>query len=219
MGKKLEIKSGQRFNKLIVIKEVDRFIQPSGQPQRGFLCKCDCGKTKVIRLSHLIHNRVRSCGCLTGEFHGDSHTQLHNTYRAMKNRCYNSNYHEYYLYGGRGIKICKEWENSYLTFKGFALKNGYKEGLWIDRINNYKGYSPDNCRFVNAIESVNNRRDTYCVNYNNKKIAFMLLLREKGLYYYRCAIRSRILRGWSVEKAVDTPITKGNYHRTNFDAN
>ena len=113
--------------------------------------------------------------------------------------------------------MCDEWKNSYLKFKEFALKNGYKNNLLIDRKDNNKGYSPENCRFANVIESVNNRRNTFYVNYKNKEISFMLLIRKKGLYCHKDAIRSRILRGWNVEKAINTPITKGNYYRNNYE--
>jgi len=212
--KELEIVSGQRFNNLAIIKEVDKFVQPSGQTQRGFLCKCDCGNKKIVRLSHLVHNQVRSCGCLNGERHGGCGTQLHNTYRGMKNRCYNENYPKFQNYGGRGIGICDEWLNSYSAFREFALNNGYEDGLWIDRIDNEKGYSPDNCRFVDSIESVNNRRNTFYVNYNGKKISFMMLIRDKGLVGHETAIRCRILRGWNHNEAIDVPIRKGNYYTT-----
>lgn len=212
---KLEVKPGQRFGQLTIIKEVNKFIQPSGQTQRGFLCKCDCGNEKIIRLSHLNHNRVRSCGCLLGERHGDNGTHLHNTYRGMKNRCYNESYIDWENYGGRGIRVCDEWRNSYLAFRDFALKNGYKDGLCIDRIDNDKGYYPANCRFVNDIISVNNRRNTFYVEYRGRKIPFMILMREKGLIDHQYTIRARIKRGWSDARAIDTPIRKGNYYRVN----
>ncbi|MDR9419490.1 hypothetical protein [Gracilimonas sp.] len=207
---KLEIPKGKRYGKLTVIKEVEKFVQPSGQTQRGFLCRCDCGNTKKVRLSHLEHDRVNSCGCLAGEFHDDHGTSLHNTWRGMKNR--SKEYHsQSYLYSDRGIDICDEWENSYLEFKTWALENGYEEGLTIDRKNNDKGYHPGNCRFVPQYVNNANRRNTYFVKYKGEEIAFTLLLRKKGLTDHYAAIRSRIKRGWDVDEAIDTPIREGNY--------
>jgi len=208
----LEIPKGKRFGKLVVIKEVDKFIQPSGQSQRGFLCKCDCGNKKKVRLSHLRHNRVNSCGCNLGEMHGENKTKLYNTWRGMKNRV--KEYHsESHLYYDRGITMFKGWRKSFLTFKDWALKNGYKEGLTIDRIDNNKGYYPDNCRFVPQYINNANRRNTMVVEYKGKEIPFTLLIREKKLQENIDAIRSRILRGWSADDAIDTPIRKGNYTR------
>lgn len=208
----LEILKGERFGKLVVIKEVDKFIQPSGQTQRGFLCECDCGNKKKVRLSHLRHNRVTSCGCNIGEMHGENKTKLYNTWRGMKNRV--KEYHsESHLYYDRGINMFEGWRKSFLAFKDWALKNGYKEGLTIDRIDNNKGYHPDNCRFVPQYINNANRRNTMVVKYNGEEIPFTLLIRKKKLQKHIGAIRSRILRGWSADDAIDTPIRKGNYTR------
>lgn len=209
---RLEIPKGKRFGKLVVIKEVDKFIQPSGQKQRGFLCKCDCGNNKKVRLSHLRHNRVNSCGCSLGEMHGEHKTKLYNTWRGMKGRVKES-HSESHLYYDRNIDICKEWKGSFLTFKKWALENGFKDGLTIDRINNDKGYYPDNCRFVPQYINTANRRNTMVVKYKGKDIPFTLLIREKKLQEHSASIRSRINRGWSVDDAIDTPIRKGNYIR------
>lgn len=208
--KRCEVKSGERFGKLTIIKEVDRFTQPSGQTQRGFLCKCDCGNNKKVRLSHLRHNRVISCGCENGGLHGESNTPLHTIWRGMKNRV--QEYHsESHLYYDRGIKLYKQWEESYIKFRGWALDNGYKEGLTIDREDNDKGYFPDNCRFVPQYVNNANRRNTHFVNYKGEDIAFTLLIRRKGLTENEATIRGRIKRGWKVKDAIDTPIRRGNY--------
>lgn len=209
---KIDVNKGDRFNKLTVIKEVEKFVQPSGQSQRGFLCKCECGNTKKVRLSHLRHNRVVSCGCELGEMHGDTGSKLHNTWRGMINRCDRSSYKESHLYKERGITVYEKWKNSYLSFKNWALKNGYKEGLTIDRINNDKGYYPDNCRFVTQYINNLNRRNTYTVNYKGKEEPLMLILDKKGLKDKYTTIRSRIKRGWDIERAIETPIRKGNYN-------
>lgn len=92
------------------------------------------------------------------EYNGKSYTSLYNRWRCMKKRCYNQNTSEYERYGGRGITVCEEWINSSDAFIEWALSHGYKEELQIDRIDNNKGYSPDNCRWVTPKVNMNNRR-------------------------------------------------------------
>lgn len=91
--------------------------------------------------------------------HGMKGTKLYNTWKSMKRRCYNSNYKYYKDYGARGITICDEWLHHFKPFFDWAMDNGYKEGLSIDRIDNNKGYSHDNCRWVDqSTQNENTRR-------------------------------------------------------------
>lgn len=197
---------GNKYGKLTVISKGKKFYQPSGQFQQGWTCKCECGRIKDIRGAHLESGRTTSCNC---NGHGETGTKLHNTWRGMKNRC--KPYHsESHLYYDKGIKVCKEW-NTFNKFKEWALQNGYKDGLTIDRIDGNKGYYPDNCRFVSQKVNSNNTENTFYVNYNGDKKAFMLLLDEKGLTNHSAAIRSRIKRGWPVSDAINKPIRQGNY--------
>ncbi len=208
----IDVEIGEKYGKLTVIKEVEKFVQPSGQSQRGFLCKCECGNTKKVRLSHLRHGRVISCGCELGEMHGDTGTNLHNIWRGMINRCERDSYSESHLYKDRGITVCDEWKESYLTFKKWAKNNGYEEGLTIDREDNDRGYSPDNCRFLTQYENNLNRRNTYTVKYNGEERPLMLILDEMGKKHKYQTIRTRIERGWDVKKAIEKKIRKGNYN-------
>jgi hypothetical protein len=209
--KKLNIEAGMKFGKLEVIREVERFTQPSGQWQRAFLCRCECGKEKRVRLSHLRHGRVISCGCEAGESHGMSKSKLYNTWRGMKNRCYCSSYAEWHLYGGRGIGMCDAWRDSFSAFQSWAMDNGFSEGLEIDRLNNDKGYSPENCRFTTPLENSHNRRVTLVVNYQGSRRAFPDVLRSLGLMNHYNTIRDRIKRGWNHTEAINSPIRQGNY--------
>lgn len=207
----LDIQKGDRFTKLTVLKEVDRFVQPSGQTQRGLLCICDCGKEKRVRLSHLIHQRVRSCGCLINEWHGYTGTHLHNIWRGMRNRV-SPNYFEKQYYFDKGIDMYSGW-SKFPIFKEWALLNGYHKSLEIDRRENSKGYHPYNCRFVTREQNLANRDCTFMISYKGKDIAFMTVLRDTDKMPHMAAIRCRIKRGWNHDKAIDTPIRKGNYHR------
>ena len=212
MGKRLEINIGDKFGMLTVIKETESKRIPSGQINRFMLCRCDCGTEKEIRLLHLVRFRIISCGCAYGIVrHGDSNKKIYKLWRSIKYRCNTSPYITTYY--SNHITICSDWDNDYILFRDWALSNGYKEGLQIDRKDNTKGYYPDNCRFVTSIINVNNRENTFMVEYNGKITPFMNIVYEKELFMNIGAIRGRIKRGWSVQKAIDTPIKTGNYIR------
>lgn len=210
MSVRLIINRGDKFGKLTVIKEAEKKILPSGQPNRIILCKCDCGNKKEIRLLHLVRGRIRSCGCLPKVRVGKSQDPLCKRWRAIKYRC-TPNYFEKHLYYDKGIRVCDEWLNSFDEFKKWSLSNGYKPELQIDRIDGSKGYSPDNCRWVTAIINANNRSDTIFVEYNGIKESLKLILVKQGKEFHYSAIRSRIKRGWFINDAINTPIKKGNY--------
>lgn len=211
--KKLNIVAGERFGKLVVIVESERAVLPSGQKNRQMLCRCDCGTETVVRVVHLTRGRTISCGCMVGEKHGQVKSPLYTIWRGMKNRCNTDTYIDHHRYKDRGITVCKEWSDSFIAFRDWALFNGYKEGLQIDRIENNEGYSPNNCRFVTNIINVNNREITVMVLYSGKLVSLSLLLRNKNLHEHYAAISGRIGRGWKAQKAIDTPIRKGRYKK------
>jgi len=128
-------------------------------------CVCSCGNIKSIKAEILKAGDSKSCGCLTSKMiseniktHGLSKSRIYNTYRHMINRCYNKNVDMYYNYGGRGITVCDEWDN-FESFHQWATCNGYQNNLTIDRKDNDKGYSPDNCKWSTQTEQQRNRRD------------------------------------------------------------
>lgn len=210
--RRLAVGAGDVFNLLTVVREVEKAVLPSGQKNRQFLCKCECGNEKVVRLIHLVRGRIASCGCLAGQRHGMVNTPLHNTWRAMKNRCSNDGYIDYDRYKGRGITVCKEWGN-FPAFAEWAFQNGWADGLQIDRIDNNGNYEPSNCRFVSSKDNVNNRSNTLIVKYKGRSIPLATALEEIGKRENYHNVYERITRGWDHTKAIDTPIRQGNYRR------
>lgn len=205
------IKTGDRFNYLTVISELPKRVLPSGQKIRMIECVCDCGKRTNVALLHLVRSRIKSCGHISLKLNGESHSVLCKRWKAMIERCLPNaiDSHRYYQ---RGIKVCDEWRNNYNAFKKWAIENGFREDLQIDRIDNNGIYEPTNCRFVTPAENTWNKEVTYKVYYNNETVPLLLLIREKGINEkHLAAIRGRIARGWKVEDAIDTPIKKGNY--------
>ena len=203
---------GEKYGKLTVISEAPKRIQPSGQKPRRFICKCDCGKETDVLGLHLVRGRIESCGCICKTKNGESATRLHRKWKSMIERCYpnsinSKNYYE------KGIRVCDEWHNNYLAFKKWALENGYKRKLTIDRIDNSKGYYTENCRFITGIENINNRDITLFVIYKGERVAFMPLMRRLNITDETRlgTIRARIKRGHCGDYAIDTPTRKGNY--------
>jgi hypothetical protein len=162
--------SGDRFNRVILINRVEN---GSGYDQR-WLCKCDCGKTKVIRLANLKNGHAKSCGCLDRELkskrffkHGHSHSGkngnpsiYYKLWNCMLTRCENKNVKYYHIYGGRGITVAPEFHDS-STFIKYILENlgpRPSDKHSIDRINNDGNYEPGNLRWATAKEQSNNKR-------------------------------------------------------------
>lgn len=135
-------------------------------------------------------------------------TRLQEIFHSMKQRCCNSNNKNYKNYGGRGISICNEWLNSPKMFYEWARKNGYAEGLSIDRIDNNKGYSPENCRWTTAKQQANNKRDNRLITYKGRTQTLALWCDELKLDYD--VVEHRLSRNnWIAEKAFET---KKNAH-------
>lgn len=135
---------------------------------------------------------------------------------TMKQRCYNPNKDNYNNYGGRGIKICDEWNNreivatskgsyskGYLAFKKWALENGYQDNLTIDRIDPNGNYEPSNCRWVSMKVQSNNKTNNHFVTYKDKTQTIKQWCDELNLNY--TLVRKRIQIGWKIEKAFETP--------------
>jgi len=163
---------GRRFGRLVVVGIDDR-----GVKRTYYFCQCDCGNTKSVRSDGLLSGAVQSCGCMKREQdrtnltanhkHKMSHTRPYEIWQCMKKRCYNPHDARYDRYGGRGITVCDEWRNDFKAFYKWALENGYADNLTIDRIDNDKGYSPDNCRWADAETQCRNRASNINITIGN----------------------------------------------------
>lgn len=188
--------TGQRFGKLVAVEPAFR---KNGAAY--WLCACDCGNKKVIRLGDLSQGRTKSCGCwksfvsrTRAVTHGMTNTRLYNIWTGMKSRCENKNDKFYHRYGGRGIKVCESWK-SFDKFMEWAIPNGYDEVLKIDRINNDGDYEPENCKWSTQIEQSNNMCRNHLITFNGETMSLMEWHRKTGINY--STIRSRAQRGCS----------------------
>lgn len=167
--------TGQRFGRLTVLEFV-----PDESKKTRWKCKCDCGNQKIIHGNHLLSGNTKSCGCLSQEnakrqgennkVHNKCNTRLYSIFHGMKDRCYNLNASNYLQYGGRDIAICDEWLNDFQAFYDWAILNGYKDNLSIDRVDNDGNYEPSNCRWVDVKTQCRNRRSNIFVEYEGKML-------------------------------------------------
>ena len=128
---------------------------------------------------------------------------LYNSWKHMKERCYNPYCREYRHWGGRGITVCDAWKNEFLAFKEWALANGYEEGLTIDRINNDGNYEPSNCRWATRKVQSNNRRGLHHLTYKGVTKTITEWSAITGIPLTTLYMRLTAY-GWSVEKAIET---------------
>jgi hypothetical protein len=195
--------AGQHFGRLTVID------LNSGGKNASWNCICDCGNHITVSRPNLINGHVRSCGCLYEESRADCHKthgltytnkRLRRIYDGMKSRCTNPNASRYERYGGRGITVCNEWVDDYAAFYGWAMANGYRDDLTIDRKDNDGNYEPSNCRWSD--KKIQNRNSTNCryltVNGVTKTVAEWA--EETGLH--KMVITYRINHGWTPEKVI-----------------
>lgn len=130
--------------------------------------------------------------------HGLKHSRLYNTWCRMKMKCYNKNDSHYPYYGGRGITVCDEWLNNVMTFHDWAINNGYRDDLSIDRIDVNGNYEPNNCRWVDQKAQVRNRRNTIQITYKGETKPLAEWCELLNLNYG--TLKRRYYKGWDVPK-------------------
>ncbi len=172
-------------------------------------CLCDCGNSAVIRGSYLRSGMTKSCGCYHKDVvlkHGRSRTPAYYAWLAAKSRCTNPKNPGFSRYGARGITICKRW----LSFNSFLKDMGEKPaGLSLDRKNNYKGYSPSNCRWATKDQQMNNLRRTVYISAFGETKSVSQWARDERCLVKKQALQTRISKfGWTPETAMKTPLWK-----------
>lgn len=198
---------GMTFGRLSVISKANTRIYKSGGKKTAFLCRCSCGNEVEVLGSSLTKGQ-QSCGCLKNEkfierstSHGMTKTKTFVTWCAMKTRCNNKNASSYVNYGGRGIKVCDDWNNS---FEAFLRDMGEKpsDEFSIERINVNGNYEPSNCKWATKKEQVRNKRSNRFITFNG--ITKTLVEWAESLKMDQASLRER-LQKWSLEKALTTP--------------
>lgn len=212
--------TGMRFGLLKVVEKQEGKTDSSKSCY--WLCKCECGNVvsrKTSNLKRAYKGAVPNCGCLNRKRlkdksyamkkHGMTRTKIFSVWGNMLDRCNNPNNFEYHLYGGRGIKVCDEWNADFLKFYDWAIKNGYvnessknrKNILTLDRIDVNGNYEPDNCRWITAKQQIRNRRNTIFVELNGKKIALGEVCENYNVDYQKM-YKKVIIKNEKVENAI-----------------
>lgn len=199
--------AGQKFGKLTAIERIG--VNANGNYL--WRCVCDCGKEKIVPSGKLVQGRATNCGCDTFRLKSEAYSKhglLKNgkkqrtftIWNDMKTRCLNPNSMSYPRYGGRGIKICSEWLESYAAFHNWAIGNGYGDNLTIDRIDNDGNYCPENCRWVDSKTQANNNSRNHKITYNGKTMTLAEWATE--LKIRRATIVHREKLGIPLDKSV-----------------
>lgn len=198
---------GQKFGMLTVLS-----YSHSKNRKTYWLCKCDCGNEKVLRLDSFKTNREHktvSCGCYNkikakSTTHGLSDTKLYHVWASMKDRCLNPNNKHYSRYGGRGIQIYPEWFD-YNNFYTWSMSNGYEDGLSIDRIDNNGNYEPNNCKWTTQYTQNRNTSRNRMYQINGEYLCVTDIANKYNIK--RTTLNARLNRGVPIEEAIK-PVKK-----------
>lgn len=187
--------SGQRYGRLTAVKRValtDRHTK--------WLFNCDCGQETVVHLDAVRAGATRSCGCLRrediavrstthGHKRGRRSTRTHRAWQHAKSRCLNPNDEKFPIYGGRGIRVCERWSNSFESF--LADMGECPADHSIDRIDPDKGYEPSNCRWATTKQQARTRTDNVLVEFGGRRLILKDFAAEMGVNYKRLHNRMR----------------------------
>ena len=190
-------KIGRTFGMLTVIRRADDFTRANPR----YLCVCKCGNEVTRAVSGLTRNGVSSCGC-ANKTHGLTNSRVYNIWDSMIGRCYRPSNASFATYSENGITVCERWR----TFQNFFDDMGHPptDKHCVDRIDNSLGYSPDNCRWVTTKANCRNKTTNKLLTYRGETLCMAEWCDRLGLTYD--VVSTRLHRGWTVERALSTPI-------------
>lgn len=198
--KKIHINIGDRFNKLTT----HAFTAMHSQ----VIFKCDCGNIITKNINDVRTGKIQSCGCLKQEIiirrntkHNLSSTRLYHIWEGMKIRCYNTKHRSYKYYGKKGITICNSWLN-FMNFYNWAISNGYKDNLTIDRSNNKGNYEPNNCKWIPFVEQAINTSQVIQITAFNETKPLKEWISDHRCKVCRATIIRRLKRNIAPEIAI-----------------
>lgn len=210
---------GDRFGRLVVISEASR--NPRRPGHRLWLCRCDCGQERTVEAECLKRRGWRSCGCFAREniaalgrqkrTHGRRNTPEYAAWCQMRRRCQDPTGKSYQNYGGRGIRVCEEWSQSFEAF--FAcLGPRPSDKHSLDRIDNDGDYEPGNCRWATSKEQSRNQRTNHPLTHEGRTQPLSAWAEEKGMKIH--TLLRRIRAGWPVDVALTTPVAPSTRQAT-----
>lgn len=199
--------TGRQFGRLVALR-------PSGSRRSRSIeweCACSCGNTKLAGAGELMRGNVRSCGCLAKDMtskrsrtHGRTNDPTYRSWHAMRARCRYETHVYYQRYGGRGIRVCERWQNS---FDNFLQDMGERPGVEysIERRDSDGNYEPSNCYWMLKARQSRNKSDNVWLDYGGRSMLLTDWAREMGIK--KSTLWGRISRlGWSTERALETPV-------------
>lgn len=209
-GRKLADITGNRYGRLVAVA----YSHQNKKTLYCWLCRCDCGKECIVTYTHLKSGHTRSCGCLaviTNTTHGDSggskkREPEYTAFAAMLRRCSDTKSRHYPRYGGRGIRVCDEW-NGFEYYPSFLAHVGRRpsDQHSLDRYPNLDGnYEPGNVRWATREEQAQNTSKNVYLTYNGLTLCLCEWARRCG--FANATLNNRIKRGWDLERALTTPV-------------
>lgn len=203
-GSAIKINIGDKFNNLTVIER-----NGHSSFSIAWRCRCDCGKERTVTSTRLKDGIVTSCGCNKEKIikslttHGLSKTRIYHCWQTMKNRCTRESNRFYKNYGGRGIKVCDRWLESFENFYE-DMASTYMDHLELDRIDVNKNYEPNNCRWITHKQQQRNKRTNHLFTNNGITKTIIEWAEETGLNPN--TIIYRIRRNCPTEKVLNKPV-------------